>query len=116
MTATNKLLHIFWETDMRCSHEGLKAVAKKKRFPLSDMKQGDCVVFVNRQLTRVKMFASGTKCMLYIAEGNKRIEPDTIRLLPGYIVGGAELDYLGALQESINQRLAKRARKRKAKG
>jgi hypothetical protein len=97
----NKLLHIFFGVDMRSGHEGLKALLTKKKVALSSIgKKGDCVIFLNTAQNRLKMFSSGTECILHLNTGNRRIDAATIPTLPEY-VNGERLDYPGALRDAI---------------
>jgi hypothetical protein len=105
-----KLLRVFFGVDMRNSHQGLLAVAAKSKVNLDKMGAGDCVIFINTNFTRVKMFASGTKAILYVSEGNKRIAPEAIKFLPHY-VNGSELDYKGALAEAIEKHFKMRRKR-----
>ncbi len=107
----NRLLHFFPGADLRCSHDGLKLLAKKKKVDLSNMKMGDCVIFMNNAGTKLKMFASGTKCLMFVSNDGRKIAPETIQFLPQYVQGG-ELNYRGALKEAIETFFARRGKKR----
>lgn len=102
-----RLLNIFFNVDLRCSHDGLKALCAKKRVGLSKLEQGDCVIFINRDMTKLKMFASGTECLLHLKKEKGRIAPETIPLLPHYVSGG-KLDYNSALKTAIEKHLQRR--------
>lgn len=108
--ADNRLLHFFPNSDLRCSHDGLKLIAKKKKVDLSNMKMGDCVIFMNSAGTKLKMFASGTKALLFVSNDNRKIAVETIQFLPQYVQGG-ELNYRGALREAIEKHFAKRKKR-----
>ncbi len=107
--STNRLLHFIPDTDLRCSHEGLKLVAKKKKINLDDMRIGDCVIFANRSLNKIKMFASGTKCMVFYSNDGRKIATDTIQFLPAFLSGG-ELNYRGALKTAIDQHFKRKGK------
>ena len=102
-----KLLHVYFDTDLRSAHAGLTKLLAKRKVKVSDINQGDCIAFFNRAFTRLKMFASGTQMLLYYSNGNRRIEPETVRLLPNFVSGG-ELDYNAALKEAIEKHFAKK--------
>ena len=104
-----KLLHCFFGVDMRSGHEGLKQLLGKKKVALGSIKQGDCIIFMNTAQNRLKMFASGTECLLYVNNGNRRIDPATIPNLPQY-VNGDRLDYGAALRDAIKKHMARRKR------
>ncbi len=105
----NKILHIFFEVDMRCSHDGLKELLVKKKVSLKTIKQGDCIVFINNAQNRVKLFASGAECLVYLNPG-KRIDPETIPLIPHYL-NGDTLDYSGALKEALMKRMVRKKKR-----
>lgn len=103
----NKLLHIFFGCDMRSGHEGLKALLKKKKVNIDAISPGDCIIFMNGEQTRLKMFASTTECLLHLNTGNRRIDPATIPDLPKYF-NGQRLDYGAALKDAITKHMARR--------
>jgi len=106
----NKLLHIFFGVDMRSGHEGLRALLAKKKVSLTTIKQGDCIIFMNNSQNRLKMFGSGSECLLHLNTGNRRIDAATIPKLPEYF-NGERLDYGAALRDAINKHMRTRVRK-----
>lgn len=103
---SNKLLHVFFEVDMRNQHRGLKNYAIKRKASMA-LSAGDCVVFINRRWNRLKMFASSGDCLIYLNLGDKgRINPETIAKIPSYL-NGKSLDYRGALKEAIEKQFEK---------
>lgn len=105
-----RLLRVFFDVDLRCSHHGLKDFAKQKSFDVSKIKQGDMVVFLNRRMTMLKAFASGDEAIFHLAK-EKRIEPETIKHLPRYFDGNIELTYKRALATAIDEHMKRRRRR-----
>jgi hypothetical protein len=104
-----KLMHIFFEVDMRGAHWALKDYAKRRRVSVDDLRDGECVIFINKAWNRLKMFCGGGgEALFHLNTYPRRIEPDTIRRLPHYLNAG-ELDYTAALRASIREKFPYRA-------
>lgn len=100
---SNKLLHIFFDVDMRCSHEGLGVLVKKKKIKINE---GDFVCFLNRTRNIVKMFCGSQDALLHYKKDGRVIDPQVIKYLPKY-AGGSEIDMDAAIKEHISKVLNK---------
>lgn len=103
----NLLAHFFLDCDMRCSHEGLLAMIKKKKITI---KEGEFIVFMNRRRSMIKMFCGHKGALMHWRDGNKQVDPGIIRYLPKYC-GGNELDVTGAVKEHLEKMLKKKGYK-----
>lgn len=102
-----KLLHIIWDVDMRCSHDGLTAIASKKNKALANLKIGEMVCFVNHSKNRVKILAGsevGYPVLGYYRARSGSIDIQAIQYIPQAFRGG-KIDYSGALKKSLLKRL-----------
>ena len=55
----NKIVRIFLDADMRCQHDGLADMARKKNIDIRQLPFGEHVFFVNKAKNRLKMYSSG---------------------------------------------------------
>lgn len=99
-----KLAHFFLNQDMRCTHDGLAEVLKKKKIKVND---GDFVVFLNRKRNMVKMFCGGKAALLCYKKDNRVIDPGIIPLLPKYC-GGDEMNIDAAVREHLLKLMRKK--------
>lgn len=56
----NRLLHVFWDTDMRCGHDGLASIAKSEGIDASTLGIGNMLCFINRAKNKIKVLAPTT--------------------------------------------------------
>lgn len=98
-----RLMHIVFDTHMGNGHAGLAALAGKK-INVENLGKGECVVFINRAQTALKMFASGGQLLLHYKSRHGAIDADVIRHLPNHVDGGT-LNYGAALKASLKKRL-----------
>jgi len=99
-----RLVHIFFDTNLGNGHAGLGKLASKKKIRLHALKNGDCVLFLNRAQTALKMFASNGDMIIHYKAPWGRLEPETLRHLPNFVEGGT-LNYRGALKDALTRKL-----------
>lgn len=87
-----KIAHLYFETSMAYSFNGLKNILGKKV-----LRDDECAIFINKSWTGVKLLTP-QNTLLYCRRN--RIEPDTIKYLPS-CVNGSALDYDKALDAAI---------------
>ena len=100
----NRLLHVFFDVDLRQSFTGLIKTLQTKNN--SNLKQGDFVLFMNSKQDMIKMFCSSTNCLLQFKNPRGRINSQTVADLPNYVQGNS-LDYNSALKKVLMKRLGK---------
>lgn len=100
----NRLIHVFFNVDLRQSFTGLVKTLKSKTDRV--MKQGDFVLFMNSKQDMIKMFCSSTNCLLQFKNEKGRINSQTIVDLPNYVQGNS-LDYNSALRKVLTKKLGK---------
>lgn len=97
----SSIISHFPDTDMRCSHAGLKAIALKKKKDPANLKKGDFLLFTNTRLTVGKLFAT-SEILVHIRPESGRIDPATIKHFPKHF-NGTTLNYKGALKDRIEK-------------
>jgi len=90
----------FANSDMRCGHTGLAAIAKKRGINLDNLGVGDLVVFVNSKQDKVKVATAGYTLSYLRMPSGQRINPGVISLIPKFFNGG-QINYSGALRQVI---------------
>jgi hypothetical protein len=105
-----RLVHVFWETNMSCGHDGLARIAAKKRLHIKDLAPGELVCFINRKQDRIKVLAGtaeedGHGVMGYYRSPRGRIEVAAIQYIADSFLGGA-IDYDSALRKTLTKNLS----------
>lgn len=101
----NRLMRVFFNADLRCSHKGLFEAAQESGFDVRRLKVGEFVCFVNKKKTGVKMFASGDRMLGYFKmPSHRQINVKVLRILPRFFNGG-ELRYQAALDDIIRSEI-----------
>jgi len=105
--SSNRLLHIFFGINLGNGHNGLSKIVGQRK--LAAMKTGDCILFINRAQTALKMFSGTGDLLLHykVPRHLGRLNPTTIRHLPNYVNGGT-INYKGALKKALTEQLARR--------
>lgn len=95
---TNRVLRFFPNSDLRCSHDGLRKIAKKFKIEPYELEQGEFLVFANTKQNRIKVYAPGN--IVAYLKHDQRIDLDMIRLIPSYFNGQA-FDFEGAEKQML---------------
>jgi hypothetical protein len=95
------IVHYFKDADMRCGHDGLKALARKHRYRPEVLSKGEFLLFVNAKQTIAKVLGEGN-ALLHIKSETGRLELKTLRYLP-QIFGGKAFGYAEALKLVIEK-------------
>lgn len=113
---TNRIIHVFFDTDMRCGHIGLAEKAKKEgNIEVNDLETGHLLCFINAKQDRI-MILTGTDeeksygVLAYYRSPRGRIDLDSIRFIPEAFNAGG-INYDRALKKSLIERLGKRSAK-----
>lgn len=102
-TRSNKIIRYFPETDLRCNHLGLSLLAKEKKINVKDLAPGEFLVFTNKALNKLKIYAPGN-CIAYVkSPDNRRIDLNVVRLIPRFF-NGTKFDYEGAMSEMFSRK------------
>ncbi len=99
-----KLAHFFLDVDMRCGHDGLMEIVRKKKIQI---KEDDFIVFMNTSRTIIKMFCGSEEAILHYKKEGRVIDPGIIKYMPKFC-GGKQLNMDGALREHIQDVLKRR--------
>lgn len=92
-----KITRLFVNTDLRCSFDGLRAIAKKAETDAST------IVFINTARTAFKMLTG--EYLVYYKNGTRRIPLDAIKHLPEHF-GGSPVQMDSAIRKSLEEKLS----------
>lgn len=98
----NRLLRVFFDTDLRCGHLGLTKIARDNKVYFEKLSPGEFTLFINRSQTSFKLFAS-TNVLAYY-KGTRRIDMDVIKHVPT-VFNGSEINYDAALKKMLENKL-----------
>lgn len=90
----NRIIHVFYDQDMRCRHDGLWARALKERdFNKADLKAGDVLCFINSKRDRLMAIAGldeedGYGVLGYYRSPHGQIDETAIQYIPQAFNGG----------------------------
>lgn len=99
-----KIIHIFFDIDMRNQHDGLKILAHKKNVDVEALNNNQHVIFINKSLNRLKMYSS--KGVLSYIKSKNIFDLDAIKYIPeAFANDDVELIYTKALKKTLEKKL-----------
>lgn len=101
---SNRVVHYFPNTDIRCGHDGLKQIAIKAGF--REVKPGEYLLFVNRKKTHLKVMAANNIVAHYRSPCG-RVDLRAIQYIPEAF-NGEGFDFNRSLRSLLVKDLAKR--------
>jgi len=103
-----KLVRVFFGTDMRCQHDGLALQAEEAGLDVYSLKKGCHVVFVNKALDRIKMFSPGGVLSYLRVKG--KVSTESLALIPSAFSesGDIEVAYSKAVIKTLESKLGLR--------
>lgn len=108
---TNRVLQVISPVDMRCSHDGLRAVCLEKGgLDPHELKPGQYIVFLNAKKDHLKLYAAHNLVVSYKVPGGGRIDMRVIAQIPTFFNGSA-INYDGAVEKMLEQYFARRGKK-----
>lgn len=107
-TKALRVVRFFPESDLRAGHVGLRKLAMKANLDPHTLKPGEFLVFANRALTRLKIFAPGNVIAYLASPDEKRLDLDVIRYIPRYFHGG-QITYDDLLLKNLSVKMKKAA-------
>jgi len=105
----NKILRVFFNTDLRGQHDGLVKLASKSNVNLKRLDQGEHVAFINRKRNKLKLFSKSTNqnVVTYLRlDNDQRLDLNCLSELIRIFNPGGHLDYKGVLKKRIEKKLA----------
>lgn len=102
-----RALQLFLNSDLRCGHEGLAAIAKRQEIDVEKLERGEFVIFINALKNRVKLFTANN-VIAYLQLKTGSIDLRTIALIPQSFNASGKIDYDSALKEVIEKHLSGR--------
>jgi hypothetical protein len=85
---------------MAYSHKGLSEIAKKNKIDVKNLSESEFVVFINKRLNAVKIYAPNNIIAYLRSPDGKRLEMKTIQMIPYYFRGG-QFQYDKALERVL---------------
>lgn len=109
----NRVLQVFLNADLRCSHDGLREIAKKGGLDVKELQPGQYIVFLNAAKDRLKLYASGNVVAYMKQPDGGKIDPRMIAELPRAF-NGTTINYEAAIKDALVKVFARRGRKLEA--
>lgn len=109
----NRVLQVFLNADLRCSHDGLREIAKKGGLDVKDLQPGQYIVFLNAAKDRLKLYAANNVVAYMKQPDGGKIDPRMIAELPRAF-NGTTINYETAIKEALMKIFARRGRKLEA--
>lgn len=105
----NRVLQVFLNADLRCSHDGLREIAKKGGLDVKDLQPGQYIVFLNAAKNRLKLYASNNVVAYMKQPDGSRIDPRMIAELPRAF-NGTTINYESAIKDALIKVFARRGK------
>lgn len=77
----NKIVRVFLDTNLSCSHLGLSNIAHKNNIKIDTLTNGEFIIFLNRSKTAFKLFTSNN-VIIYYKSKSGRLDLNTLRYIP----------------------------------
>ncbi len=106
----SRILRAFFNSDLRCGHEGLAKMAKDQEVDVMRLEPGQFVIFVNHAKDRLKLFTSNNIIAYLKLVKGQVLDMRTIALIPKAFQAKGSIDYDAALKEVIQQNLGRKRR------
>ncbi len=100
-----KVLRIFLYTDMRLAHDGLTALAKEEDINLETMQQGEFVMFMNTNLTRMKLFTCNGILAYMRSPTGKPMDLRAVAAIPKAFMATGKIEYDKSLEKMLEKKL-----------
>ncbi len=105
----NKIIQVFLNADLRCSHLGLYELAKKSKIDVHKLEEGEFVLFVNSGKNRLKMYAPNN-VIAYLSLPTGKIDMRTIALIPKSFSASGKIEYNKALKTVLEREMIAKGR------
>jgi hypothetical protein len=103
----SKLIQIFLNADLRCSHDGLSKLARDNNIKVEDLLPGEFVLFINSNMNRLKLYTAN-QVLAYLRLKTGRIDLRAIQLIPQSFQASGKLQYDEALKEVIEKHMGRK--------
>lgn len=78
----NRVVHVFKNVNMLFQHDKLIELAASKKVDLKTLAEGQHVVFLNKKLTRIKLFSQHEVISYYRHPNGDKINLEIVGLIP----------------------------------
>lgn len=103
-TNSLKVIRYFPNADLRCGHDGLRALAREHKVDPWALNPGEFLVFANKSQTKLKIYGPGNLIAYLKAPDNRRLDLHVVRLIPKFFKGGT-FQYDDALKDTFMKRM-----------
>lgn len=77
----NRIVRVFLDTNLACSHPGLSSLAMKNKIDVRLLDAGSFIIFLNRRKTAFKLFAPNNT-IVYYKSPQGRVDLNAIKYIP----------------------------------
>lgn len=110
MKRGGRIVQVFQDCDLRCSHMGLSEIAKKAKIDLGKLAPGEYVVFFNTSRTHVKIAAAFGTLAHRRSEHGRFFDASCIVSVVRAFHNTGRLDYDEAIKDRLLSLLGRRAK------
>lgn len=109
----SRIIHVFYDQDMRCRHDGLAKRAREEReFDVRDLRPGDVLCFINAKRDRLIALAgldeeNSHGVLGYYRSPHGRIDERAVQYIPQAFSGGT-FKMKTAIKKALHDRLGER--------
>jgi len=104
----NMVMHLYMNTPMYNSHDGLAVIAKKENgVDVKALKVGQFCLFINPPCTACKLFAANNVILYYKHPKGHRLNPQALQMIPQFF-DGQDIGYNKALAKIIKTEFEER--------
>lgn len=100
----SKVVRCFLDTNMCYQHDSLNKIARKGGMTLSSLEPGEYVVFINKALNKIKLFANNNVFAYCRLDKGRRIDLKVISEIPSVFESTKTLNYDQALEAMLTKR------------
>ena len=100
----NKIVRLFLETNMACSHNGLRILASKNKVDLQRLGSNEHVLFINKAQNRVKLYSSNG-VISYLWREKGRLDMAALSEIPNTFTSQEGFNIKAALKRTLVKRL-----------
>jgi hypothetical protein len=107
-TKSTRVVRFFPNADLRCSHDGLRLIAKENGIDPWELAPGEFLVFMNTNKNMMKIYAPGNVLAHVKSPDNRRIDLDIVRYIPRFF-NGTEFKFEKALEKMVSVKVERAA-------
>jgi hypothetical protein len=99
---SNRIMRVFLDADLRCSHLGLSLLAAKEKVKVTELSDGEHIVFINRKVNKMKIYSARNIVSCHLSTG--KMDLGTLNYF-SEAFGAQGFKYDNALKKVLTERL-----------